>query len=67
MYLRKMDQDGTYGDQITLQAISIIYTIQICVLSTLGVGADVDIQPHINSSDNVQSYPRVFLGHCAES
>ena len=64
MYLRKMDQDGTYGDQITLQAISNIYTIQICVLSTLRVGADVDIQTHINSSDNVQSYPRVFLSHC---
>ena len=67
MYLRKMDQDGTYGDQITLQAISNIYTIQICVLSTLGVGADVDIQTHINSSDNVQSYTQVFLSHCAES
>ena len=31
MYLREMEQDGTYGDQITLQAISNTYTIQICV------------------------------------
>ena len=59
-----MEQDGTYGDQVTLQAISNICTIQICVLSTLRVGADVEIQPQVNSSDNVQSYPQVFLGHC---
>ena len=61
-----MEQDGTYGDLVTLQAISNIYTIQICVLSALGVGADVDIQPQVNSSDNVQSYPQVLLGHCDE-
>ena len=61
-----MEQDGTSGDQITLQAVSNIYTIQIFVLSTLGVGADVDIQLHINSSINAQSYPRDFLGHCPE-
>ena len=66
IYLREMEQGGTYGDQVTLQPISNIYTMQICVLSTLGLGADVDIQPQIYSSDNVQSYPRVFLGHCAE-
>ena len=36
------------------------------MLSTLAVDADVDIQPHINGSDNVQSYPQVFLGHCAK-
>ena len=66
IYLREMEQDGTYGDLVTLQAISNIYTIQICVLSTLGVGTDVDIQPQINSSDNVQSYPQVFLGPCDE-
>ena len=52
--------------EVTLPAISNIYTNQICILSTLGVGADVDFQPHTNSSDNVQSYPRVFLGRCAE-
>ena len=61
-----MEQGGrTYGDQVTLQAISNIYTIEICVLSTLGIGADDDIQSEVNSSDNVQSYPRIFLGHCA--
>ena len=36
------------------------------MLSTLGVGADIGIQPQVNSSDNVQSYPQVFLGHCDE-
>ena len=66
IYLREMEQDGTYGNQVTLQVISNIYTIQICVLSTLGVGEGVDIQPQVNSSGNVQSYQQVFLGHCAE-
>ena len=61
IYLSEMEQDGTYGDQVTLQTFSSTYNIQICVLSTLGVGADVDIQPQVHSSDNVQSYPRVFL------
>ena len=39
-----MEQNRTYGDQVTLQAISNICAIQICVLSTLGVGASVEIQ-----------------------
>ena len=57
IYLREMEQDGTYGDQITLQTISNIYTFQICVLSTLGLGPDADVntQLYINSSDSVQS------------
>ena len=66
IYRSEMEQDETYGDQITSQAFSNIYNIQICVLSTLGVGADVDIQPQVDSSDNVQNYQQVFLGHCAE-
>ena len=64
--LHEKKQVGTYEDQITLQAISNIYTIQTYVLSTLGVDLDVHIQPHINSSDNVQNYPHAFVGHCAE-
>ena len=36
------------------------------MLSTLGVGADVDIHPHINNSNNVLSHQRVFLNHCAD-
>ena len=49
------------GTRVTLQTFSSTYNIQICVLSTLGVGVDVGIQPQVDSSDNVQSYPRVFL------
>ena len=64
--LHEKKQVGAYEDQITLQAISNIYTIQTYVLSTLGVDLDVHIQPHINSSDNVQNYPHAFVGHCAE-
>ena len=29
IYQREMEQDGTYGDQVTLQVISSIYTIKI--------------------------------------
>ena len=36
-------RDGTYGNQVTLLAISVICTIQICVLSALGIVAEVDI------------------------
>ena len=46
-----MEQDQTYGDQVTLQAISNIYTIQICVLPTLRVGADVDIDTDVADLD----------------
>ena len=44
IYFREMEQDRTYGDQVTLQAISDICAIRICVLSTLGVSAGVEIQ-----------------------
>lgn len=54
------------GEKILLQTISNVNTIQNCMLSTLGLGADIDIQLYINSSDNVQSYPQIFLCHCAE-
>ena len=43
-----MEQGGTYGDQVTLQVISNIYTIQICLLSTLGVGADFVLRVKVN-------------------
>ena len=43
IYRCEMERDGTYGNQVTLLAISVIWTIQICVLSTLGIVVEVDI------------------------
>ena len=43
IYRCEMEPDGTYGNQVTLLAISVIWTIQICVLSTLGIVVEVDI------------------------
>ena len=43
IYHREMEQNGTYGDQVMSLAISVICTIQICVLSALGIVAEVDI------------------------
>ena len=43
IYRCEMERDGTYGNQVTLLAISVISTIQICVLSTLGIVVEVDI------------------------
>ena len=43
IYGCEMERDGTYGNQVTLLAISVIWTIQICVLSTLGIVVEVDI------------------------
>lgn len=66
IYLREMQQNRICGEKIVLQTISNVNTIQNCVLSTLGLCADIDIQLYINSSDNLQSYPQIFLCHCAE-
>lgn len=66
IFLPEMQQNRTCGEKIALKTISNVNTIQNCVLSTLGLGADIDIQLYINSSDNVQSYPQIFLCHCAE-
>lgn len=43
IYRCEMERDGTYGNQVTLLAISVTWTIQICVLSTLGIVVEVDI------------------------
>ena len=39
-YLTEMNKDGTYGDHITLQAASDIFSVQITVHSSLGVEAN---------------------------
>jgi hypothetical protein len=44
-YLRQMQQDGNYGDHITLQRVSEIYNMQIIVYSSLGPQATQIISP----------------------
>ena len=53
--------DGTYGDQITLQAAADLYNIEVLVVSTLGHNATTLISPSASIP-----YARVQLGHYAE-
>ena len=56
-----MATDGTYGDQITLQAAADLYNIEVLVVSTLGHNATTQISPSASIP-----YARVQLGHYAE-
>ena len=44
-YLANMALNGTYGDQLTLQAASNLYLIQFTIVSSLGADAMVHIFP----------------------
>ena len=61
-YLHSMAMNGTYGDQITLQAAADLYNIEIVVVSTLGPDATAVISP----SSSIPT-ARVQLGHYAEN
>ena len=65
-YLTRMVKDGTYGDHITLQAISDIYNIQILIVSTLNQGTMM-ITPW-GRTENLYSFeiPVITVGHLAE-
>ena len=56
-----MATDGTYDDQITLQAAADLYNIEILVVSTLGHNATMLISPSTGIT-----YARVQLGHSLE-
>lgn len=60
-YLQEMARDGTYGDEITLRAISNIFNVEITIVSTLGQEGRVEIFP-----ENTIPFERVILGHFAE-
>ena len=64
-YLTKMSRIGTYGDHITLVAMSCIYKVQFIVLSTLGENATRVISPTMHSC-HIDSFPTLLLGHYAE-
>ena len=55
-YIRQMETDGTYGDEITLRAISNIFNVRIIVVSTLGQGVRVEILP-----ENAIPFGRIIL------
>ena len=61
-YLHSMTKNGTYGDQITLQAAADLYNIEIVVVSTLGPDATSVISP----SSSIPT-ARIQLGHYAEN
>ena len=56
-----MATDGTYGDQITLQAAADLYNIEVLVVSTLGHNSTTLISPSASIP-----YARVQLRHYAE-
>ena len=60
-YLASMALNGTYGDQLTLQAASNLYVIQLTIVSSLGADAMVLIFPQ--HSPPVASFA---LGHFSE-
>ena len=55
-YLQEKQMDGTYGDEITLRAISNIFNVEIIVVSTLGEGGRVEIVP-----ENTNPFARIAL------
>ena len=60
-YLQEMQINGTYGDEITLRAISNILNVEIIIVSTLGQEGRVKTVP-----ENTNSFVRITLGHFAE-
>ena len=60
-YLQEMRHHGTYGDQITLQAIADMLGVEILVISTLGSEGRVWISPR-----SPISLCRVILGNFSE-
>ena len=60
-YLQSMARNGTYGDHITLQAITNLFNVQLVIYSTLGTLATQTITP-VNGCPIATFY----LGHFAE-
>ena len=60
-YLASMALNGTYGDQLTLQAASNLYLMQLTIVSSLGADAMVHIFPQ--HSPPVAGFA---LGHFSE-
>lgn len=61
-YLSTMENDGTFGDHITLQAVADIFLVQITVYSSLGPAATQVISPH----NGINPIAYFSVGHFAE-
>lgn len=64
LYLSRMARNYEYGDQVTLQAISQLFNIQIVVVSTMN-SATTLISPD-GSSNVSNNVPLIVLGHYPE-
>ena len=60
-YLNQMSHIGTYGDELTLRAVSNIFNIELTIVSTLGIDGMVTISP-----TGLVPLTRFCLGHFAE-
>ena len=63
-YLSQMTVLGTYGDQLTLQAVSEIFNVQILIVSTLNKVTNI-INPQ-GSQTISNEVPILLLGHIDE-
>lgn len=63
-YLERMLESGTYGDHITLQAISVLFGVQIVVVSSISGGTSLVRPDGLNTFSS--SLPFIVLGHYAE-
>ena len=61
-YLREIQSDGTFGDEITLRAMLEIFNVEFKVTSTLRPAARQIITPH-----NSVAMARLHLGYFAEN
>ena len=61
-YLREMQSDGTFGDEITLRGMSEIFNVEFEVILTLGPAPKQIITPH-----NSLAMARLHIGHFAEN
>ena len=60
-HIQQMDIERTYGDELTLRAFANIFNIEIEIVSTLGNGSWVSINP-----ENSNPLGWFILGHFAE-
>jgi OTU-like cysteine protease len=66
-YVKKMSAHDTYGDHITLVAASKLYSVQILVVSSLGLDATTVISPESNEHRSINpQLPLIFVAHSAE-
>lgn len=71
-YLSTLSENGTFGDELTLQAVVRKYSVQILILSNLGINSTVLLSPtshdthRFESIDLDESLPLFVVGHSAE-